>query len=332
MAGESPTQNLINQTKYAPIIRAPGFYKSVILDVLSVLAAGLFGFSYYRYLENGTSVGWLLGALALWGIASVLQVFLAKAVVRRIALIGTEAVAVLIFFYRDDLTIVLTTAAVVFAFLSWGYLASRNNLTNGIEIQFFRITGNVLGKLATAALLFMIAIYAPQVNQGSVFVSRQGFRDFFDWSAGLINNIYPNVSLNGSFQTFAQGVATMELKNNPNFQTMSPQTQSSTINQAASQLETSFGATSSGIAVAPTDPASDAFYNFIVGMLQAWKSEGSSWFIIGWGVVLFLALRTLGILFVWANQFIALIFYETLLATGFMRITESTQTKEMIGY
>ena len=113
---------------------------------------------------------------------------------------------------------------------------------------------------------------------------------------------------------------------------MTPQTQSSTINQATTQLETNFGTTSSGVAVAPTDPASDAFYNFIVGMLQGWKSQGSSWFIIGWGVVLFLALRTLGIIFVWVDQFISLIIYESLLATGFMKITEATQTKEMIGY
>ena len=332
MAGESPTQNLINQAKFAPIIRGAGFYKSIILDVLSVISAGLFGFTYYRYLEDGMPVWWLLGALALWGIMSVLQVFLARAVVRRGVLIAVEAIATLMFFYHDDPAILLITAGVVFVFLVWGYAASRRTLTNSIEIQYFRITGNVLGKLTTAALLFMILIYVPQVNQGSVFVSRQGFRDFFDWSAGLVNNIYPNVSLNGSFQTFAQGVATMELKNNPNFQTMSPQAQSSTINQATTQLETSFGNATSGLAVAPTDPASDAFYNFIVGMLQAWKSEGSSWFIIGWAVVLFLALRTLGFLFVWVDQFISLIIYEILLASGFMRITEATQTKEVIGY
>jgi len=332
MAGGAPTQNLINQSKFAPAIREPGFYKSIVLDVLSVLSAVLFGFSYYRYLTSGLPVLWLLGAIALWGVISVLQVFLSKKMSRRMLILICESVATLGFFYRVDPAILLTTAAVVFAFLAWGYAASRTNLTNSVEIQFFRNTGNVLGKLVTAALLFMIMIYVPQVNQGSVFVSQQSFREFFDWSSGFISNLYPNVSLNGSFQAFAQGVATMELKNNPNFQTMSPQTQSSTISQTASQLETSFGTTSSGVAVAPTAPASDAFYNFIVGMLQGWQSQGSSWFLIGWGAVLFLTLRTLGILFVWINQFIALVFYEILLASGFMKITEATQTKEMIGY
>ena len=57
----------------------------------------------------------------------------------------------------------------LFAFLAWGYLASRNDLTNSVEIQFFRVTSNVLGKLVTASLLFMIMIYVPQVNQGSLF-------------------------------------------------------------------------------------------------------------------------------------------------------------------
>ncbi len=332
MAGESPSQNLINQAKFAPIITGPGFYKSIALDVLSVLSAGFFGFSYYRYLENMMTVWWLLGARALWGTMSAFQVFLALTSARRTIILILESLAVLAFFYRADPTILFTTAVVVFVFTAWGYLASRNDLMNSVEIQFFRITSNVLGKVVTASLLFMIMAYVPQIGQGSLFVSLQNFRQFFDWSAGFINNLYPSVSLNGSFQAFAQGVAALELKNNPNFQAMSPQAQSSTISQAAAGIETSLMNASSDLTVAPTAPVRDAFYNFILGMLQGWKSQGASWFIIGWGVVLFFALRTLGIVFVWANQFLALILYEILLATGFMKITEATQTKEMIGY
>ncbi len=331
IAGEGPTQNLINQSKITAIEKPPGFYKSIVLDFFAVLSAGVFGFAYYRYLESNLSLWWLLGALALWSVLSVLELFLTSNLSRRLVILFLEVVALLGFFYRDQLGIILVAAGVVYLFLLWGYLGGRSMLNNGIEIQFFRTTGTMLGKLVTATLLFMILIYVPQFNSNSVFVSRQGFREFFDWGAGLISDIYPNFSANNSFSTFAQSVATTELQNNPSFQSLTPEQQSSTISQETTQLENTFGAPTSGSATSSA-PTSDAFYNFIVGMLQAWQAEGPTWFIVGWAVVLFLALRTLGILFVWVAQFISLIFYEILLATGFMKISESTQTKENIGY
>lgn len=332
MAGEGSAQNLISQSKIRPLDKPAGFYKSIVLDVLTVATAGLFGFAYYRYLTADLSVWWLLGAVAAWCLMSVFQLFLQRKTMRRLIIMALEVIGLLFFFYRDRASILAVAAAVVYLFLMWGYFASQSILDNGIEIQFFRITAALLGKLVTAALIFMILIYVPQFNQNSVFISRQSFRKFFDWSAGLINDIYPNVSANSTFATFAQSVATTEVQNNPNFQNLSPDEQSSTISQETTQFESNFGMSTSGQPLAPSAPASDAFYNFIVGMLQAWQSSGPTWFLIGWAVVLFLSLRTLGILFVWATQFIALIFYELFLATGFMKIFESTQTRETIGY
>ncbi len=68
------------------------------------------------------------------------------------------------------------------------------------------------------------------------------------------------------------------------------------------------------------------------GVLGAWQSQSSGWFDVGWVTVLFIGLRTLGILFVWLAQFISLVFYELLLALGFMKITEETHPREVIGY
>ena len=53
--------------------------------------------------------GGCFGALALWGVLSVLQVFLARDITRRLSLILVEAIAALIFFWRADPAILLTT-------------------------------------------------------------------------------------------------------------------------------------------------------------------------------------------------------------------------------
>lgn len=333
IAGDVPNQNLINQSKLSAFDRPPGYGKAIALDILAVISAALFGFAYYRYLANGLALWWLLGALAVWGIFAVLELFLTTTYTRRLIVMLIEIAGLLTFFYRDSIGILFLTAAVVFAFLAWGYFSGRSALENGIEVQFFHTSGAMLGKQMTAALLFMILIYVPQLGSGSsLFVSRQSFRGFFDWATGVINNAYPNFSISSSFSTFAQNIATTELENNPSFQTLSPREQSTTISQATNNLEATFGVSPTSTETGTGVPTSDAFYNFIVGMLQAWQANGPTWFIIGWGVVIFLALRTVGIVFVWIEQFLILIIYEILLATGFMKITESTQTKENIGY
>ena len=68
------------------------------------------------------------------------------------------------------------------------------------------------------------------------------------------------------------------------------------------------------------------------GVLGAWASQSSGWFDVGWVTVLFIGLRTLGILFVWFAQFVCLVFYELLLALGFMKISEEPHSREVIGY
>jgi len=354
MAGEARSQNLIDQAKFNSVLSAPGFYKSIIVDIVAVASAGVFGYAFFRYLTTGLSIAWLIAALLLWAVLEVVETFLMKSVSRRLLVLILESVAAMAFFTHAALEIVLVTGVVVFAILAWGYLAGRSDIANSIEIQFFRTTGSVLGKFATAALLFMILVYVPNIGPSTVLISQGSFRKFFDWSTGFVSGFYPNISLNGDFQSFATSLAKMELQNNPNFQAMSSQEQTNTLTAATTQIEHSFGvspsstaATSSGATapvgtiststpssapVPPTAPTSDAFYNFFVGMLQAWQAEGPTWFAIGWGVVLFFALRTLGIVFVWVAQFVSLIFYEILLATGFMKITEVTQTKEIIGY
>jgi hypothetical protein len=334
LAGTKPpaqSQNLINQSKIITVSRPPGFYKSIVLDVITVGSAGLFGWLYYRYLTVGLPVWYLLAGLAFFGILTALEVFLARNAGRSIFVIILEVAALLIFFYSDDLRILGVTGAAVLVILLWGHFSSRQQLTNSVEVSFFRVSGNALGKFMTALLIFMILTYVPQLGSGNAFVSPQNFRTFFDWASGVVGGFYPGVTLNDSFGTFAQGVAKMELASNSNFQALNAAQKDQAISDAATQFESNF-ANSAAAPVNSSTPTSDAFYDIVMGGLAAWQSNAGSAFAIGWAIVLFLILRSLGIIFVWLDQFLTLIFYEILLASGFMKITEETSTKEVLGY
>jgi len=334
MAGtpqDPQTQNLIDQSKINLRSRPPGFWRALILDAIAVLSAALFGYLYYRYLTEGLSVWFLLGAVMLFGVAVVMEVFLAKSAARSFVVIFLETAASLAFFWKDNLQIIGIIALIMLGMLLWGHFASRSRVQNAVEMPFFGASGNMLSKFTTAILLFMILAYVPQISSNALVVSQQSFRSFFDWTSGIVNGFYPDLTLNSSFGNFAQSLSKMELANNPSFQVLNTAQQSAAIQEQTAQFTQTFLKQASQ-PVASSSPASDAFYNVLNGVLSAWQSQSSGWFDVGWVTVLFIGLRTIGILFVWLMQFVSLIFYEILLASGFMKISEETTQHEIIGY
>lgn len=325
-------QNLINPSRIDTTPRSQGFWRAFSLDVVAVASAALFGYFYYRYLTQGLSVWILLGAIAFFGVVSVMEVFLSKSAGRSFMIIVLESAAALGFFWKDEMQIIGIIAFIMIVMLLWGHLSAHSRLQNGIDIPFFGVSGDVLSKFTTAVLLFMILAYVPQIGGNALVVSAQSFRTFFDWTSGVINSFYPGLSLNGSFGDFAQSVSKMEVQNNPSFKSLNTAQKNVAIQQAADQFSQNFLKNTASGTIATSSPTSDAFYNVLDGVLSAWQSQSSGWFDVGWVTVLFIGLRAIGILFVWLMQFISLIFYEFLLATGFMKISGETATKEILGY
>lgn len=302
--------------------------------MLAVLTAAWFGLSYYGYLTKGFPVWMLLASLAAFSTLSVLEVFLAEKRLRVWLVLFLESLAIVGFFWRADRLVLAITWIILLAFLGWGYFAARRRLANSIEIPFFGTAAEDLGKLTTGILLFMILIYVPQAGNNPLVVSQKSFRTFFDWASSAANGFYPQLSLNGSFGSFSESVATMELQNNPSFQNLNPDQKNAAIAAQTQEFEQSFlkNAPSSSAAVATSSPTSDAFYSVLQGMANAWQSEAGGWFIIGWIAVIFIALRSVGVIFVWLEEIVALAFYELLLATGFMKIQEEEHVREVIGF
>jgi hypothetical protein len=329
----APSQNLINPTRIALSGGRPtGFYKSIVLDVLAILAALGFGYGYYRYLTQGMPVWILFVALTLFAVLAVLQAFLARHGGRTLFVVFVEALALIGFFWQDDVRILVITGFVVLIFLVWGYFSARARLDNSLEIPFFGVANATLTKFTTGVLIFMVLIYVPQLGGNPLLVSQKSFRTFFDWASGFVNDFYPSLSLNGSFGGFSESFAKMELTNNPSFQNLTSDQQSAAVQQESQQLEQSLAAKNLASPVASSSPTSDAFYNILQGMMNAWQSESGGWFDIGWAAVIFIALRGVGILFIWFAEFISLIFYEMLLAIGFIKVGEESHTREIVGY
>lgn len=324
-------QNLIKPTKLQQQ-RPPGFWKSIVLDLLSMLSALALGYFYFRYLTTGISPWYVLGAALVFSTCSVLQAFLARKPLRRTFVILGESIVLVVWFaFYDSLSIVLLAGGATFLILLWGYFSARADQDNNVEVAFFGTSRHVLGKLTTAILFVMIVVYVPSAQGSGVFIPRTSFKTFFDWSTSFLTNFYPSLPFNETFGTFSRGVAKSELQNNPTFNALSPSAQNAAIEQAAAQLSANVGA-ATGMAPAESQSLSDVVYNYIISTLAAWKDKFQDQFMAVWVLVVFLVLRTFAVAYIWIAQFVSLVIYEILLSLGFMHIGEETQTKEVVDY
>lgn len=319
--------------------RPKGFWKSIAVDFFTVLLALVFSYSFSRYLSGRLSFWFVLGGLLLWGAASVLEGFLQKNAVRRFWIIVLECAVLIAPFYSYAWQGLVITGVLVLLVLLWGYFSVRRELRNTLEMRFFTASGKVVGKVITAAVIFMVVIYASLANnKGNLFVSQEGFNTFFSWGSNFVNNFYPNVPLSGSFGDFAQAVARMQLQGNPTFQSLTPTEQNVALSQSADQVMSTFSTNASGTIATSTasttaaEATSNAFYDYLSGVFTRLQGRFSTGFVGAWGLILFLILRSAGIIVVWIGQCVALIFYELLLATRFMHIKEEEASKETIEY
>jgi hypothetical protein len=314
-----------------PRSRPPGYVFSIVLDVLSIIAAVGFGWSYRQFLAQQKSLLALLSILLALGVLTSLQAILTTKRKRRLLVLLGEVAAMGIFFYDSDPAFLVAAVVLCFGFLAWGYAGTRREMNYSTEVRFWKHTGLAMGKFVTAALLFMVLLYVPLLTPRTAFVSENTFSGFFNWTAGLVEGWYPGVPLAGSFGNFAQGVVTRELQGNSDFQSLTPAAQSTTISLNVTALMDSFSK-NFGTMVHASDTVAGVAYDFIEKALSGWQNRFGSAFWIGWALAAFLLLRSIGILFVWLGQICLAVVYEILSAAGVITIKEQQTTKEVIGY
>ncbi|HVO28367.1 MAG TPA: hypothetical protein VMT81_00055 [Candidatus Paceibacterota bacterium] len=327
-------QNLIDPITVIGASKPEGRWRSVVLDVLAVLFAGLFGYEFSRYLASDLPFWFPLGALLLWGAVSAIEGFLQKSYSRRFLIIILESAALIGWFYADGWQALAIAWLAAIGFLLWGYHSARREMQNMIEIHFFGTSRKAIGSVVTAAVVFMIVMYAAlPANNGTFFIAENGFNLFFTWGTGLVQEFYPAVPLSGSVSDFSAAIAKLELQDNPAFQNLTSAEQSTALGQASNQVMAALSdGSSTAVAVSPSEPLNNAFYQYLASLAGQLQEKFTALYYVFWGLTLFIIVRTAGVVAVWAGQFLTLIVYEILLSSGFMKISEGPATKEIIEY
>ncbi len=329
MDGRITPLNLVKQVNPESSKLKPGFYKQIILDLLTVGSAVLFGYAYRNYLDGRASFGELIGTIAVFFIFSVLQLFFSKNLWRRFLVMVLEAAGIIFFFWGYDLKVLGATAAIIIGFNFWGEFSGSQELENNLSVRFFKSAKPLLAKLTTAIILLLILLYTPQWKPENIFVSEKTFQGFNDWLSAFINNFYPDINLNSSFLEFSRGLAKSQLQGNNLFSALPASERDKQLNEAARQISEGISK-NFNIEVNSNDPMGKVIYKFIVASLKNLLNRFGNLFLAVWGLTIFFAVRGIGTIFYWLVGILTFIIYQILLASNFVHIVGETRTHEVI--
>ena len=325
------SQNLINAVPVGKIERPPGFYKSFILEALSIALALFAGYFYRQYLSLGT--GLIPGLLCLLGLAliSPMLMLLTKSTGRRALVLVLEIIAFLVFFYSGEIVFLVSTGAAAFMFMFWGEAVGRRQAGNSLTLHFFQVCGPLLSRLVTAFALMFILLYLPQWKAEESFLSSPSFNELYNVSIKFVKQFVPEWKLDSTFEDFAKSFTRAQLQGNFTFLQLLPAAQDKAINDNAAKVMEDLGQ-SLGIELSPKQPLSLVFYNFCIRLLENWKEKFGNQFLFAWAVVFFFVLRGFGGIFLWIASGLGYFLFQLLIATGFIRLVGESRMHEVVEF
>ena len=326
------SQNLVRQTLAVEPPKAhPGKYKGIALDVLSVVAAVSFSYFYKSFLDHGANALLPVACFAVFAVSSVLDTVIMKPFKRRFLVIVLSTVGLLGFFWDKDPAILGISAAVVLGFFLWGELSSRNELNNTLGIRFFRTAEPLTAKIVTAFVLMLTLLYLPGLSSANVFISEKSFDRLFQWTSGLLQQFYPEVTINTNIEQFAEDLVRYQFESNPAFKALPPTIQEKTIAQGVLEVVANISKRL-GTTVSNEQTLSKVTYQFVSTTFKGWLDRFGKWFWIAWIFAVFLVVRTVGFVIAAVISIIAFIVYQLLFAFEIIEIAGESRTHEVVKF
>ncbi len=329
--------NLLKQVRANSITRFPraaAFYKILGLDILIILAAFSSSWLFLDFLD-GKAVFWLPAiSVALLMAFSVFEILIGEDFFRRSFVLLLEIAAVIIPFYLRNQNLsyyyFLTAAAIMLVLLFLGELQSRRSLDDNIRVRFFRIAKKELSKLTTALVLVFLIFYFPQINsQKSVALSEYFFGGLYDVSVKIVNGLYPEINLNGSYGDFIKSMVDYQISGNIQFETMPTALQSQLRNTLTAQLMSQISGRL-GMAIPASEPLGGVFQAYLMKILNGWRTQYGILFFGVWLLALFFLVRSFAVVFYWAVALVAYLIYEILVASDFLRLVPRNRIQEVV--
>jgi hypothetical protein len=298
------------------------------LSTLSILSAFAFGYFYFRFLAGESGIWPMIVFLAAFCVVTVIRAIAGRDPWGSVAVILVETLAMTgSFIALESIGTFLLVALVVFIFLLWGYVESRDEVEKSLELRFFTIAHPYINKIITAAVLMTAIFYLPVFSAKNSLLTETSFESFFNASAGLIKLVYPGFNADSTVGGVATTLAVSQVGKDPNFVGMPESVQQSVIQQSVSSTVSNINS-SLNVHVAADERVETALYDFLTSTLRGWKDNFGVWFFVGWAALIFLLVRSIGFFLSLIVSFVAFLVFYALVSLKVVRIEYEPRMKE----
>lgn len=303
------------------------------IGVFGVITALAFSYTFRLFSSSVSSPNFVLflSAAALFLTALFLKAVFIKQRDRVVFFIVLESLALLSFFIFDSLIFAVSGVVLSLLFCLVACYAGMRELEYGIKVKMWRVARAVLPRGITALSFFIALGYLSLAHTSAVLISE----DTFNWIVlpgdSIVHYFYPQISLNDTFGDVAQKYVLGSLESSPIFLALSADQKIAQTNFALKDLKDLVKKRYfSGIEYKDTDRLSHVLYQSFEAFLLKISGEQTILMWLVFGVILFLIIRSLGMIFYFVAALFAILVYEILMASGFGFVTLETVSKETI--
>jgi len=323
--------NLVAGVTAASVERPAGFWLALGIDILAVLTALSVGTLYFRWIEKGGGLAWLIALTALLSLLLFFGSLFTLSKKRRLLIAILAAAGLVAAFYSVPLRFWLAVFGVIALFLLWAEAQSGELIRNSLTFRYPRIASAYFNKLITGLVLAAVLLFLPFFSADRAFFSPDGFRSFFLSLEGAVNNFYLNLQLDGTIADFAESVAAEKLAGNPAYTQLLPAAKDSALIESRNQILESLRQLLQ-MPIEPEESTTQVFYRYSLNTVDYWQDRFGGRFLAIWGILLFIVIRGFGFVFYVVTAGLGYFLLQILLAMDVYSIVGESAVKETLVY
>ncbi|MDP3956522.1 MAG: hypothetical protein Q8P97_00820 [bacterium] len=311
-------------------------YSAIKVNSIAVFGvASALTLSYAFRLFNGSvstlNFVFFLSAAALFLIALFFKAVFIKQRDRVVFVLFLENLALFSFFIFDSLGFAVSGVVLNFLFCLIACYAGMRELEYSLKIKIWRVARVVLPKGITALSFFITLGYLALAQANAVLISEDAFNRIVLPGDSVVRYFFPQISLTDTFSDAAQKYVLGSLDNSPAFLALSPNQKIAQTDFAVKDLKDLVTKQYlGGVEFKETDSLIHVLYQSFSAYLQNISGEQTILMLLMFGAILFLIIRSLGMIFYFVVALLAVLSYEILMASGFGSVVLETVSKETI--
>lgn len=320
---------------------SPGFYRGVIIDSLTVLTALFTGYIFNLFISNqpmiivGVPPTWatLLVFLSLFLIASLLESILIKNTLRHLLVLLLQVASLSVFLYQES-SIWLFTFLITLVIFFWAAQTARMEMENALRIRFFKIAQHFLGKAILGVALMGVVFYFPAWQAQPQLIPDETLNSVIDWTTKLTSSWYGGLSFdsNSAIENVINDISKNQLESNPLWIQLPLIERDSQLSAVKTDLSTRLQGLLGLESLNPEEKIRDVIRHSLENNVRDLESRFQQWFFWGWITIMLVLVLGFGRIYGILLSFLALMIYETLIVTKFLRVYSEARAKEILDF